>query len=108
MSSWDTVKRVIGESKSPYQIYHSSYSGAVVEIEAFAKKKGYTLDDQSDKENIGDQMATKVGMGPKKPTKGRTNKFTFTLYKNNKVQKKALHAQVYGDEGRFELNMYIS
>jgi len=108
MSSWDTVRRTVNEGKSSYPIYHSSYSSAVSAIEDFAKKKGYTLDDESDKENIGDQMATTVGMGPKKPSNGKTNKFSFTLYKNNKEQRKALHAQVYGDEGRFELNMYIS
>jgi len=96
------------ESKKDYVIYHNSYSAATDEITKFVEKNGYTLDDETDSEDIGSQMFELVGRGPKKPTNGKTNKFHFKLYKNNKLQKKALHAQVYGDEGRFELNMYIS
>ena len=53
-------------------------------------------------------MFDEIGRGPKKPTNGKTNRFNLKLYKNNKEQKKMLHVQIYGDEGRFELNMYIS
>ena len=102
--------KIFLEAKSDYEIYHNSYSAAVSEIEKFTEKNGYTLDDHSDKEMIGDQMATKVGMGPKKPKEGDTNKFHFELYKNNKKIRKMLHAQVYnrGTNGNeYELNMYI-
>lgn len=98
------------EGKNDYAIYHDSYSAAVSEIEKFADQNGFTLDDESDKEMIGDQMATKVGLGPKKPKEGETNKFHFELYKNNKKIRKLLHAQIYnrGTEGNeYELNMYI-
>ena len=89
-------------------IYHQSYIAAVQEIEKFAKKNGYTLDDETEPEDIGSQMYNEVGRGPRKPTGGKTNRFDLKIYKNNKEQRKMLHAQVYGDEGRFELNMYIS
>lgn len=108
MASYSTIKKIMNEKKSDYQVYFSSYSAAIKEIEKYGEKYGYTFDDTSDPTMIGDQMATKVGMGPKRPNHGRTNKFHFDLYKNNKLQKKKLHAQVYGDEGRFELNLYIS
>jgi len=103
-------KEHLKEAKSDYVIYHNSYSSAVQEIEDYAKKNGYTLDDETDTENIGDQMATKIGLGPKKPREGETNKFHLELYKNNKLIKKMLHAQVYnrGTNGNeYELNCYI-
>ena len=97
------------EVKQEYKILHNSYSSVAQEIEAFAKKRGYTLDDHSDSENIGGQMFDKVGSGPKKPREGMTNKFHFDLYKNNKEVNKKLHAQVYGlSRGQYELNMYIN
>ena len=102
-----TFKEII-EGKSDYTIYHKSYSAAVDEIKKFAKKNGYTLDDESDSENVGSQMFNVVGSGPKKPKEGKTNKFSFELYKNNKLQKKMLHAQIYGTKNQFELNMYIN
>ena len=98
------------EGKNDYAVYHNSYSEAVSEIERFVEDNGYTLDNTTDSENIGDQMATKVGLGPKKPKEGETNKFHFDLYKNNKKIRKLLHAQIYnrGTNGNeFELNMYI-
>lgn len=96
------------EGKKDYVIYHKSYSAATDEIKAFAKKNGYTLDDETEPEDIGSQMFDVVGRGSRKPTGGKTNRLDFKIYKNNKEQRKMLHAQVYGDEGRFELNMYIS
>jgi len=103
-----TFKEYIVEAKSDYQIYHNSYSAVADEIIKYVKKMGYTLDDESDKENIGSQMFDVLGSGPKKPSDGKTNKLHFDLYKNNKEQKKKLHAQVYGTGGKFELNMYIN
>jgi hypothetical protein len=96
------------EGKKDYVIYHGTYTEAVQEIERFAKKNGYTLDDESEPEDIGAQMYDVVGRGPRKPSGGKTNSLHFKLYKNNKEQRKNLHAQVYGDGNRFELNMYIS
>ena len=74
------------------------------------KKEGFTLDDETDSENIGDQMATVVGMGKPKPKEGDTNKFHFDLYKNNKLQRKKLHVQIFNrgtSSNEYELNMYI-
>lgn len=104
----EKIDMLLGEGKSDYEIYHGSYSAAVQEIEKFALKNGYTLDSTDDPEMQGDQMYNKVGRGPTKPTGGKTNRFSFELYKGNKKQRKMLHAQVYGEGNRFELNMYIN
>ena len=87
-------------------LYHSSYTAAVQEITRFGKVYGYTFDDESNSENIGSQMFNTIGMGPKKPDDGVTNSFSFDLYKKDKLQKKKLHAQVYGNGKTYELNMY--
>jgi len=111
MAKYETIKNVIIEkraSKSSFVVNHRSYTSAVSEIEPFAKKNGYELDPTGDPEMKGDQLAREIGMGPPKPKHGRTNKFNLFLYKGTKEQKKLLHVQIYGDEGRFELNMYIS
>ena len=47
-------------------------------------------------------------MGDKKPKDGVTNKFTITLFKDGKEQKKALQVQVYGMGNKYELNTYIA
>jgi len=90
--------------KNEYQLYHPSYSGAIAEVRRYAEKNGYTLDD--------DEMFDKIGMGPRKPGPGKTNKFSLSLYKKGKPQKKMLHFQVYNrgyDVGNnFELNAYFS
>lgn len=99
----------IVEGKKDYVIYHKQYSAAATEIEKFVVKNGYTLDDESHPDNKGTQMFDEIGAGPVKPKDGKTNKFHFKLYKNNElVKRKMLHAQIYGDENKFELNMYIS
>ena len=105
MKSYNTF---IDENKNDYEIYHSSYTSAIVEMERYVKNNRYVLDPE--------EMATTVGMGPKKPSKGKTNKIHVALYKNKKdladgkKQKKMIHAQVYnrGTSGNtYELNMYI-
>jgi hypothetical protein len=47
-------------------------------------------------------------MGPKKPGDGFTNRFTITLFKHGKEQKKALGISIYGMGDKYELNTYIS
>ena len=74
-------KEYMNEKKSDYVIYHKSYTNAVTEIENFVKKNGFTLDDETDKEDIGTQMFNLVGSGHSKPTNGKTNRFNFDLYK---------------------------
>lgn len=102
------LKKFITEGKKDYMVYHNQYSSAATEIEDFATKNGYDLDDMSHPDNKGSQMFDEIGRGPKKPKDGVTNSFHLKLYKNNKVQRKQLHAQIYGMGDRFELNMYIS
>lgn len=103
------INRLIKEGKNDYEIYHSSYTSAVQEIEKFVKNNGYTFGEtQEDADN---QLFDVIGSGPPKPSKGKTNKINLELWKGNKKQRKLLHAQVYnrGTSGKtFELNMYIS
>lgn len=87
-------------NESKYQVYHNSYTSAVDTALEYAEKQGYSYDKE--------ETATKIGMGPKKPDDGKTNKFSITLYKDGKEQKKALHVQIYGMGERFELNAYIA
>ena len=52
----------------------------------------------------------KVNMGPKKPSKGKTNSYSLGGYEypSGKPTRKRLHVQIYGmDSGKFELNMYV-
>ena len=94
----DLNEKSVNESK--YQTYHNSYTSAVDTALEYAEKQGYSYDKE--------ETATKIGMGPKKPDDGKTNKFTITLYKDGKEQKKALHFQIYGMGERYELNTYIA
>lgn len=65
------------------------------------EKKGFTTDPE--------ELATVVGMGPSKPSDGKTNKYHISLYKNGKLQKKMLQIQITGLGSRgYELNYYIN
>lgn len=108
-----SFKTVINEAKSPYEIYHNSYTSAIQEVEKFVKSKKFFLDKE--------EMASEVGMGPPKPGAGKTNRFSLKLYKTEadieagKPVKKAVHFQVFGmgstkalSADKYELNVYIS
>lgn len=87
-----------------YILYHPSYTSAVQAAELYANNLGYTLD--------AEEMADKIGLGPKKPSGGKTNKFTLDLFKNGKPikGKRKFHFQIYnrGETGNpYELNAYI-
>jgi len=102
-TAWDLSQQVedIDEAKkSDYTIYHKTFSSAVQHAAEVAKKRGYEVDD--------DNWDRKVAMGPRKPGKGKTNSYTIDLMKGGKPVKNKLQMQVYYDEGRYELNMYIS
>jgi len=90
---------LVKEAKSDYEVYHDSYTSAINAAKAYAEKKGYTIND--------DDSFRKIGMGPKKPSEGKTNKFSIELSKDDKIQKKQLHIQVYGMKTKYELNCYI-
>ena len=83
------------KSSSGYELYHRDFSGAMQHAYAHAKKKGFIVDK--------DDIDSKVAMGPKRPSSGKTNKY---ILDTNKKQK--LHIQVANlDNKRYELNMYI-
>ena len=91
MSNINSAKSATG-----YELYHKDFSGAMQHAYKFAKSKGYTVDPKE----IDDKVAT----GQKKPSKGKTNKYTLGTNKKQNV-----HIQVYNmDNKRYELNMYIN
>ena len=89
----------ITEAKSDYEVYHKSYTSAIQAAKAYAEKKGYEIND--------DDSFRQIGMGPRKPSEGKTNKFSIELSKDGKVQRKKLQIQVYGMRNSYELNAYI-
>ena len=90
----------LDEAKNDYTINHKTFSAAVQHAKSQVEKQGYTIDD--------DEWDRKVAMGPKKPGTGKTNRYTIALMKGGKETKRNLQMQVYYDEGRYELNMYVS
>lgn len=86
------------EAKSDYTIRHQTFSSAVQHAVEVATRQGYEVDE--------DDYHIKVAFGPKKPSSGRTNRYSLDLTKNGKPAKQKLHIQVYYD-GQYELNMYI-
>ena len=82
------------KSSSGYDLYHKDFSSAMQHAYGFAKKKyGITIDPKE----IDDKVAT----GPRKPSKGKVNKYRL------KGDKGTVQIQVTNlDNKRFELNMY--
>ena len=93
------IKSSLKETKSNYETYHKSYTSAINAARDYAEKQGYEIND--------DDAFTKIGMGPRKPSEGKTNRFSIELSKDGKVQRKQLHIQVYGMKNSYELNAYI-
>jgi hypothetical protein len=98
MDGIDGVKESINEAK--YDTYHKTYTSAIQAGLDWAKKSGYDYDEE--------EAAREIGMGPRKPSEGKTNKFHLSLRKDFKPQKKMLHIQVYGMKNSYELNVYIN
>ena len=92
------LKSLLNE-KQDLETYHKSYTSAINAAKEYAEKKGYEIND--------DDSFTKIGMGPRKPSEGKTNRFSIELSKDGKVQRKQLHIQVYGMKDTYELNAYI-
>ena len=93
------IREAVNEAKSDYEVYHKSYTSAIEAARAYAEKKGYEINN--------DDAFTKIGMGPRKPSEGKTNRFDIELSKDGKVQRKKLQIQVYGMKNSYELNAYI-
>ena len=91
------LKGVMNEAK--FVVYHKTYTSAIEAARAWAEKQGYEINN--------DDAFTKIGVGPKKPSEGKTNRFSIELSKDGKPQKKMLHIQVYGMKNSYELNCYI-
>ncbi len=82
-------------NEADYELYHKDFSSAMQHAYAHAKKKGFTVDPE--------EIDNKVATGPRKPSKGKTNRYILGTDK-----KKNLHVQVANlDNKRYELNMYI-
>jgi hypothetical protein len=88
------------KEKYELETYHKSYTDAIAAAKEYAEKKGYEINDDSAFRNI--------GMGPKKPSEGKTVKVSVELTKDGKPQKKELQIQVYGMKNGYELNCYIN
>jgi hypothetical protein len=99
-SQLKSLKKNITENKSEYQIYHNTYSSAISEALDYAEKKGFKTE--------GDDVWKNISVGPKKPSEGKTNTITLSLYKDGKEQKKSLQIQVYNMGNKYELNVYIN
>lgn len=84
---------------SDLKVYHKSYTEAIQNAKEYALKRGYMVDD--------DDSFRKIGMGPKRPSEGKTNKVSVELTKGGKPSNKQLHIQVYGMKNGYELNCYI-
>ena len=95
----DEKMNPIKEAKSDYEVYHKSYTSAIEAAREYAEKKGYEINN--------DDAFTKIGVGPRKPSPGKTNRFSIELSKDGKPQRKMLHIQVYGMKNSYELNAYI-
>lgn len=91
------LRNILNEAK--FEVYHNTYTSAIQAAKEWAEKSGYEIDDED--------SFRKIGMGPKKPSEGKTNKFSIELTKAGKPQKKMLHIQVYGMKTKYELNCYI-
>jgi hypothetical protein len=88
------------EEGSDYPLYHSTFTAAAQAATNLAKKRGFEIDD--------DDWFNQVSTGPKKPGKGKTNRYIVKVTKNGKETKKRLAFQVYGmDSGKYELNAYV-
>lgn len=98
MKTFKQLKNNLPESKSSsgYDLYHRDFSSAMQHAYKHAKVNlGVDVDP--------DEIDRKVAMGPRKPSKGKTNSYRLL----DKDGKKAIQVQVYGmDNGKYELNMY--
>ena len=92
-----------GEARDPsksggsgYDLYHKDFSSAMKHAYGHAKNKlGVDIDPK--------EIDDKVASGPRKPSKGKTNRYRLM----GKDGKKAVQIQVHGmDSGKYELNMY--
>ena len=86
--------------EAKYPLYHNTFTSASQAALDLAKKQGFEVDE--------DDWFNQVSTGPKKPSKGKTNRYVVKVTKKGKDTKKRLAFQVYGmDSGKYELNAYV-
>ena len=87
-----------GKSSTGYELFHNTLGGAIETAVSHAKSKfGISISDE--------ERMDKVGMGPRKPSNGKTN--SYRLMGTDKSGKsKGVQVQVYNMGNKFELNMY--
>jgi hypothetical protein len=96
----DEKKESVEESRikafgSGYKLYHDTFSDAMQHAYDYAKKKlGVTVDPN--------EIDRYVALGPKKPSKGKTNSYRL----KGTGRSKGLSIQVYNTGKSYELNMY--
>jgi len=95
-----TFTEYLEEARKATQNNFDSMTSAIDYALKDALRQGYDTNE--------DERFTTIGMGPKKPSAGKTNRYSLSLYKKDKMQKKMLHIQIYGKENGYELNSYIS
>lgn len=88
-----------------HNLYHTSFTASAEEARRVAEQKGFVVNEEN--------WTTEVAFGGKytraRPSVGVSHSFSVQLTKNEKVQRKHLHFQVYGMEsGNFELNAYVA
>jgi hypothetical protein len=85
------------------KIYFNTFSEAVQIAKQSAEARGYEIDEED--------WWHQVSVGQGRPKDGETTRMSIGLWKNGKLQKKALHIQVYNRglkfKNNYELNFYI-
>ena len=86
------------KSSTGYELFHNTLGSAIDTAVSHAKSKfGISISDE--------ERMDKVGLGPRKPSKGKTN--SYRLMGTDKSGKsKGVQVQVYNMGNKFELNMY--
>lgn len=98
-----TLSEIRGRKQDHSDLYFDTYTAAINLAIKTAEKEGFKTDDE--------ERMQEIGMGPGKPSRGKTTRHTLLLYKNGKQQRKALHIQVYNrgtPRNTYELNWYIA
>jgi hypothetical protein len=87
-------------SEADYELYHKDFSSAMQHAYAHAKKKGFTVDPE--------EIDNKVATGPRKPSKGKTNRYILGTDKKNvdssdkylKNRRKKISKAIKNDESK--------
>jgi hypothetical protein len=80
-------------------MYFKSYTECIQKAKESFIKQGYHFNE--------DELVEIIGFNSKRPDIGETERVSIPLYRNNKLQKKMGHIQVFGMPHSFELNHYI-